>query len=185
VASAGVAFNLVSFAMVVLTRCERVELASFCSYLGEVVLSDEFSRILEFYLCDITRRFEFSVAVDGVEEMGHSVSDADELFDDVAVDVGGRILKTGVGVRFGVDEDAEFEDAAVLDGEGEVAAVGDGDEVAVLVLVLEKEVVVRRDDALEDSLHHEDELVVGEIVIVDGDTADVIPHSGFDDQFAG
>jgi len=72
-----------------------------------------------------------------------------------------------------------------LDREGEIGAVRDSDEVAIFVLVLEKEVVVGREDALEDSLHHENELVVGEIVIVDGNPSDVIAHGGFNDELAG
>jgi len=72
-----------------------------------------------------------------------------------------------------------------LDGEGKVGAVGDGDEVAVFIFILEKEIVVSCDEALEDSLHHEDQLVVGQIVVVNGDSSDVGADGSFDDELAG
>ena len=66
-----------------------------------------------------------------------------------------------------VDEERELEDLGVGDGAGEVGGVEDGDEVAVLVLVLEGDVVLGGELAAVHPLHHQDQLVVGQVVVVD------------------
>ena len=66
-----------------------------------------------------------------------------------------------------VDEERELEDLGVGDGAGEVGGVEDGDEVAVLVLVLEGDVVLGRQLAAVHPLHHQDQLVVGQVIVVD------------------
>lgn len=177
----------VGLLVIVLLVSERVKLPTFSCHLGEIVLSDLFSRSVKILhsIAAISDRVKFSIFMDCVEKVSYSVPDVNELFDDIWVDVS-EILRIGGSIeRFWIDDDAEFEDPAVLDCEGKVGAVGDGDEVAVFIFVLEKEIVVSGDDGLEDSLHHEDKLVVGQIVVMDGDSSDVGADGSFDDELAG
>lgn len=70
-----------------------------------------------------------------------------------------------------------------MDGEGEVGAVEDGDEISVLVGVFDEDVVRRLDLSLEDTLHHEHEFVVGDVFVVNGNSPHVLAQPHFYQQF--
>ena len=72
---------------------------------------------------------------------------------------------------------------AALNGESEVGAVENGDEIAVLVRVFNQNLVRRVDLTFEDALHHQHELVVSYILIVNGNAPYVLAQADFDQQF--
>lgn len=82
--------------VIVLLVCERVKLSSFSCHLWEIVLRDLFSRSVKILhsISAISGRVKFSIFVDCVEKVSHSVPDVNELFDDIWVDVRG-ILRIG------------------------------------------------------------------------------------------
>jgi len=82
--------DVVDIVLIVPGGSEWIEFSPFCRYLREVVQNKLFRSIFEFNqpIPIISLWFEFSVAMDRIQKMRDSVSDVDEFFDDVRVDVG-------------------------------------------------------------------------------------------------
>lgn len=79
-------------------------------------------------------------------------------------------------------DDCQPEHPAVLDGEGQVRVVHDGHQVTIFIFVFQQKLLLRIKHSPEDSLHHEDQLIIGQVIIVYGDPPDVIPQAGLDDD---
>jgi hypothetical protein len=65
---------------------------------------------------------------------------------------------------------------------GQLAVIRDGDEIAIVIAVLESEVLAGGEALAEDSREHQYELVVGDLVVVDGESAAVIVECRFDGE---
>lgn len=85
--------------------------------------------------------------------------------------------------RLRIDEHLQLQQAAALDGEGDVIAVDDGHQVAVLVAVLQLNLIRRRE--LEEAHHHDQQLIVGDLLIVDWHLANDVAVLRLDDNLAG
>merc|ERR1719295_1670910 len=121
-----------------------------------------------------------SSAVQAVEDVVDLVTDGPEFGPDVRRH--SRDARRGASDDLSVDEDGELEDARNLEGGGQIGAVEQSHQVAVLVLVLEGDVVRWGELISKDSLHHQDQLVVSNVLIMDGDPANVVAESGLDHQ---
>lgn len=52
------------------------------------------------------------------------------------------------------------------------------------ILVLDGHLIITLQLPPEDTLHHQHQLIVGDVLIVDGDTSNIVTQLGFDDQLS-
>ena len=114
-----------------------------------------------------------------VEESVGGVSEGGELCAD-AIDLAG--VESGCGSDGG---DLELEGGVRADGKGEVGVVGDGDEIAVVVGVPERDGIGLAESSLEESAEHEEKLVAGDVEVLDGYFANVVAEASLDDEHVG
>ena len=86
--------------------------------------------------------------------------------------------------QLGLTEDGELENLAALDGEQDVRVVGQRDQIVLLVRVFDGELVVGLDLVGEDALHHQEQFVVVDVIVVNDNLFDLLLQSHFEDDLS-